>query len=245
MSTFSDLMLSRVPVNSPVHTLVHQELVLCFPRGGVETQANTTRVVRATATGLGRGQDGVGGGRLCSPQSSCPCTSSDTRCHQEKPGLPGVLEEVTALPGLPGVLEKVTAPPGVQRVLEEVTAPPGVPGVLEEVTAPLGVQRVLEEVTAPPGVPGVLEEVTAPLGVQRVLEEVMAPPGVPGDQWSRQHGAQWPCMAAGYSRDKQWGGWMRQGQSGWKGLAGRLGWAAWRGVWAGQGYLGVGSAPPS
>ena len=193
MSTFSDLMLSRVPVNSPVHTLVHQELVLCFPRGGVETQANTTRVVRATATGLGRGQDGVGGGRLCSPQSSCPCTSSDTRCHQEKPGLPGVLEEVTALPGVPGVLEKVTAPPGVQRV----------------------------------------------------LEEVMAPPGVPGDQWSRQHGAQWPCMAAGYSRDKQWGGWMRQGQSGWKGLAGRLGWAAWRGVWAGQGYLGVGSAPPS
>ena len=120
-------------------------------------------------TGPGRGP----GWRLCPPQSSCPCTSSDTRCHQEKPGLPGVLEEVTALPGVPGVLE-------------EVTAPPGVPGV---------------------------------------LEEVMAPPGVPGDQWSRQHGAQWPCMAAGYSRDKQWGGWMRQRQSGWKGLAGSLGWA--------------------
>ena len=61
MSTFSDLMLSRVPVNSPVHMLVHQELVLCFPCRGAKTQTNTTRVVRATAMGLGWGQDGVRG----------------------------------------------------------------------------------------------------------------------------------------------------------------------------------------
>ena len=132
-------------------------------------------------TGSGRSQ-GVG---ISAPhRAHVPAWSSDTKCHQEKPGVPGVLEKVTA----------------------------------------------------PPGFPGVLEKVTASLGVQRVLEEMMAPPGVPGDPWSREHGAQWPCVAARYSRGKQWGGWMRQGQSGWKGLVGSLGWA---------GVPGVGSAPPS
>lgn len=111
MPMFSDLMLSCVPVNSPSSHTGSPGACVVLPVWSSEDSNKHNKGGSAHGhrprTGSGPGQ-GVG---VSAPhRAHVPVWSSDTKGHQEKCGVQGVLEKVTDPPGVPGGLRESDGP---------------------------------------------------------------------------------------------------------------------------------------
>lgn len=120
MPMFSDLMLSCVPVNSPSSHSGSPGACVVLPvwRSKYSNKHNTGGSAHGhgaqTGSGPGQGVD------VSAPhRAHVPAWSSDTKGHQEKCGVQGALEKVTAPPGVLGGLSISDSPswcPGNLRV---------------------------------------------------------------------------------------------------------------------------------